>query len=164
MSKLLHFLRYVIILPVIGSVVLAFGVAIIGIGRVYTGMIYRLSEFDFSAKTTKAISIATIEIIDLFLVATISYITAVGLYKLFINKDFRLPALLKIGDLGDLETKIIGVIVAALAVAFLGEAAAGEGGRDLFYYGGGVAFVIASLALFLKFHEGKNEKKDDNTK
>lgn len=164
MNKLLHSLRHLIILPVIGSVVLAIGAAIIGIGRIYTGLIYRVSEFDFSAKTSKAVSIAIIEIIDLFLVATVSYIVAVGLYKLFINKGFQLPGLLKIGSMGELENKIIGVIVAALAVAFLGEAAAGEGGKTLFFYGGGIAFVISALGLFVKFNEGKNEKDNEGAK
>lgn len=160
MEKILYSMRHLIMLPVIGSVICAIGAAIMGIGRLYTGIIYRFSEFDLSAKTAKVVSIAIIEIIDLFLVSTVSYIAAVGLYKLFINKDFKLPGLIKIGSLNDLEIKIIGVIVAALAVAFLGEAAAGEGGADLFYYGGGIAFVISALALFIKFIGGTSEKED----
>jgi uncharacterized membrane protein YqhA len=167
MDKILNALRHLIILPVIGSVILAIGAAIMGIGRIYTGMIYRFSVFDFSAKTAKAVSIAIIEIIDLFLVATVSYIAAVGLYKLFINKDFKLPGLMKIASLNDLESKIIGVIAAALAVAFLGEAAAASGagvGEEVFYYGGGIAFVISALALFVKLNSGPDEKKDGSQK
>ena len=164
MDKILNALRHLIILPVIGSVILAIGASIMGIGRVYTGVIYQFSKWDFSAKSAKAVSIGIIEIIDLFLVATVSYITAVGLYKLFINKDFKLPGLIKIGNLNDLESKIIGVIVAALAVAFLGEAALDESGEDLFYFGGGIAFVISALALFIKFNSGPDEKKDGSQK
>ena len=158
MNKILYFLRYLIILPVIGSAVLAIGAAIIGMGRIYTGVVSRFSEFDFSAKTMKDISLATIEIIDLFLVVTVSYVVSVGLYKLFINKDFQLPGLIKIATLNDLELKIVGVIVAALAVAFLGEAASGQGGADLFYYGSGIAFVIFALALFIKFSQSSDGK------
>ena len=164
MDKILNALRHLLILPVIGSVILAIGAAIMGIGRVYTGVIYHFSEFDFSAKTAKVVSIAIIEIVDLFLVATVSYIVAVGIYKLFINKDFKLPGLLKIGNLNDLEGKIIGVIVAALAIAFLGEAAAEVSGEEVFYYGGGISFVIISLAVFLKFNGGKSEKEDGSPK
>ncbi len=164
MEKLLNALRHLIILPVIGSVILALGAAVMGVGRIYTGLVLRFSEFDFSAKTAKAVSVSIVEIIDMFLVATVSYVTAVGLYKLFINKGFELPGLLKIGNLNDLELKIVGVIVAALAVAFLGEAAAGEGGADLFYYGGGIAFVITALSLFIKFNSGANEKEGGSPK
>jgi len=164
MDKILNVLRHLIILPVIGSVILAIGAAMLGIGRVITGVIYQFSKWDFSAYTAKVVSIAIIEIIDLFLVATVSYITAVGLYKLFINKDFKLPGLIKIGNLNDLESKIIGVIVAALAVAFLGKAASEEDGTDLFYYGGGIAFVISALALFIKFNGGTSEKEEDSQK
>lgn len=164
MNKLLYFLRWLIILPVIGSAILAIGASILGLGRVYTGTVYRLTELDFSAKTAKAVSISIVEIIDLFLVATVSYIVAVGLYKLFIKKDFQLPGLLKISNLNDLESKIIGVIVAALAVAFLGEAANAESKSDLFYYGGGIALVVASLGLFIKFAVGPSEKEDGGSK
>ena len=71
------------------------------------------------AQAAKVASLAVIEIIDLFLIATVSYITAVGLYKLFISKEgVKLPMRLSINTLKDLEDKIIGVIVAALAVAW----------------------------------------------
>lgn len=158
MSKILYFLRYLIFLPVIGSTVLAIATATVGIGRIYTGIICRFSEYDFSAKTVKAISLTTIEIVDLFLVVTVSYVVSVGLYKLFINRDFQLPGLIKIGSLNDLELKIVGVIVAALAVAFLGEAASGDSPSNLFYDGSAIALVIAALALFIKFSQSSDKQ------
>ena len=63
---------------------------------------------DYSAKAAKIMALAVIEIIDLFLVATVAYITAAGLYKLFIsNTQIELPTRLKINSLKDLEDKII---------------------------------------------------------
>ena len=92
-----------------------------------------------------------IEIIDLFLVGTVAYIAAVGFYKLFISSgEVELPIRLKIRNLKDLEDKIIGVIVAALAVAFLGEAAGSETPAALLNYGAGIALVIAALAFFVR--------------
>lgn len=169
MKKLLYSLRHLIILPVIGSAIMAISASVMGIGRIYTGLIYLFSEFDFSAKTAKAVSIAIIEVIDLFLIATVCYITAVGLYKLFINIDFQLPGLIKIASLNDLESKIIGVTAAVLAVTFLGEAGAAAGGGpeekvDVFYFGGGIALVISSLAFLLKVIEKKNGKEDDSSR
>ena len=82
-------------------------------------------------------SLAVIEIIDLFLIGTVACIAAVGLYKLFISdSDVALPMWLTINTLKDLEDKIIGVIVAALAVAFLGHAAGVEEPTALLSYGG----------------------------
>ena len=75
---------------------------------------------------------------------------AVADQKLFIaSEEVQLPVRLKIRSLKDLEDKIIGVIVAALAVAFLGQAAGSSKPEALLNYGGGIALVIAALAFFM---------------
>jgi hypothetical protein len=57
----------------------------------------------------------------------------------------------------DLEHKIIGVIVAALAVAFLGQAASGDEPSGLLNYSGGIALVIAALGFFTRQGDGKSD-------
>lgn len=129
-----------------------------GIGRILTAGAALIRAGDLSAKAAKTMSLAVIEIIDLFLVGTVAYITAVGLYKLFISDvDVQLPIRLKIRTLKDLEDKIIGVIVAALAVAFLGQAAGAETPDALLNYGAGIALVIVALAFFMR----QPDKKED---
>ena len=66
---------------------------------------------------------------------------------------------LKIDTLKDLEDKIIGVIVAALAVAFLGHAAGGDEPNELVRYGGGIALMIVALAFFMR-SGGKEDSGD----
>ena len=162
-----HFLaacRYLLIIPVIGCIILTAGTVIMGIVRIVTAGAKLVSAGDFSAKAAKIMSLAVIEIIDLFLVATVAYITAAGLYKLFIsNTKIELPTRLKINSLKDLEDKIIGVVVAALAVAFLGQAAGSDEPAALLNYGGGIALVIAALAFFIRYGGGKG-KDSDNVK
>ena len=51
----------------------------------------------------------------------------------------------------DLEGKIIGVVVAALAVSFLGLAVDAKDPHIVFYSGVGIALVIGALCLFLRF-------------
>jgi len=160
-NRFSHFLgwcRFLLIGPVIGCVLLTAGVVIMGLGRIVTAGVELIRVGDFSAKSAKTMSLAVIEIIDLFLVGTVAYIAAVGLYKLFISEtDIQLPMRLKISTLKDLEDKIIGVIVAALAVAFLGHAAGGDEPAALLRYGGGIAVVVASLAFFMRY-TGKGSK------
>ena len=152
MTQFLAACRFLLVIPVIGCVLLTAGVVIMGIGRIVTAGAELLRTGDFSAKASKTMALAVIEIIDLFLVGTVAYIAAVGLYKLFIsNAEVELPMRLKIENLKDLEDKIIGVIVAALAVAFLGQAAGSAGSDALLSYGGGIALVIAALALFVRY-------------
>jgi uncharacterized membrane protein YqhA len=152
MTRFLSACRFLLVIPVIGCVLLTAGVVIMGMGRIVTAGAELLRTGDFSAKASKTMSLAVIEIIDLFLVGTVAYIAAVGLYKLFIsNAEVEFPMRLKIENLKDLEDKIIGVIVAALAVAFLGQAAGSPGSDALLSYGGGIALVIAALALFVRY-------------
>ena len=155
--------RFLLIIPVIGCVLLTLGVVVMGLGWIVTAGIEFVHAGDFSAKAAKLMSLAVIEIIDLFLIGTVSYITAVGLYKLFIDrKGIRLPMRLQINTLKDLEDKIIGVIVAALAVAFLGHAAGGDEPAALLRYGGGIAVVVAALAYFMSQGREKTGSADDS--
>jgi len=158
MVKFLMASRYLLAIPVVGCILMTGGVVIMGLGRIVTS-IKRLVELGgFSPKASKVMSLAVIEIIDLFLVGAIAYIGAIGFYKLFIDKNkIQFPIRIKINSLNDLENKIIGVIIAALAVAFLGKAAGTNDTTALLNYGGGIALVIAALAIFMKFNTTKND-------
>jgi uncharacterized membrane protein YqhA len=155
--------RFLLIIPVVGCVFLTLGVVLMGVGRILTAGVKVIQMGDFSAKAAKTMSLAVIEIIDLFLIGTVAYITAVGLYKLFIDSQgVQLPMRLQINSLKELEDKIIGVLVAALAVAFLGHAAGGDTPEALLSYGGGIAVVVAALAYFMSQGEKKPKKADDS--
>jgi uncharacterized membrane protein YqhA len=168
MKRILISSRFLIGIPVICCLILTAGLVFLGAGRTITGMVFQLNKLDFSAKSAKYVSLAVVEIIDLFLVATVTYIVAIGLYKLFINKDeIKLPVKLTINNLGDLEYKIIGVIITALAVTFLGQAAS-EDARDLLNFGGGISLVIAALTFFVfisrKYGKAGSENNQRNEK
>lgn len=158
-AKFLAACRYLLLIPVLGCIIMTAGTVVMGLGRIVTSVKRLVALGGFSPKASKLVSIAVIEIIDLFLVGTIAYITAIGLYKLFIDKKkIEFPMRIKIKSLNDLENKIVGVIIAALAVAFLGNAASAENYTSILYYGGGIAMVIVALTIFLKYN--KDEKKD----
>jgi uncharacterized membrane protein YqhA len=160
MARFLAACRFLLVIPVIGCVLLTAGVVIMGIGRIFTGGAKILAAGDFGPKAAKTLSLAVIEIIDLFLIGTVAYIAAVGIYKLFISSTrIEIPTRLKINSLKDLEDKIIGVVVAALAVAFLGQAAGYGEPAALLNYGGGIALVIAALAFFMR-QNSKDEGPD----
>lgn len=151
MTRFLGACRYLLVIPVIGCVLLTAGVVLMGLARIVTASAQLLRAGDFSQKAAKTMSLAVIEIIDLFLVGTVAYIAAVGLYKLFIsNTEIELPMRLKIEGLKDLENKIIGVVIAALAVTFLGQAVNADQPETLLHFGGGIALVVAALAFFMR--------------
>ena len=88
-----------------------------------------------------------VEYVHTFLIGTVLYITAVGLYQLFI-KEVEFVGWLKIDSTEELETNLIGVTVVVLAVNFMGAVFAG-GTENLLEYGAGVALPIAALGLFV---------------
>jgi len=85
MTRFLAACRFLLVVPVIGCVLLTLGVVVMGMGRIVTAGVQLVRAGDFSAKAAKTMSLAVIEIIDLFLIGTVAYIAAVGLYRLFIS-------------------------------------------------------------------------------
>ena len=159
MKKLLIWSRNLLWLPIIGRLLLTLGCGIIGFLMIFSRAYAILAKGDFSPKTAKNIGLTTIETIDLYLIATVAFITALGLYKLFIAKgNFEMPIQIKISDLKSLKDKIIGVVIAALGVTFLGKIAEEEVSSDLMYMGIGIAAVIIALSFAIHFGKTKSIK------
>ena len=163
LRKTLEVSRFLLVLPVVGSLLLATGVVIMGLGVIFVQGWETIKAAEFSLKAAKTLSVTVIQTIDLFLVGALGYITAVGLYKLFIStQEEQLLKRIKIENLVDLENKIVGVVVAALAVAFLGDAT-GESSAStetVFHSGIGIALVIGALCLFTKFSTSSSETRN----
>ena len=161
MKQFLASCRYILIVPVVGCLSLTAALVLMGIGRVVSVGVGLVRQGDLSSQAVKSLSSAAIEIIDLFLVGTVSYIAAIGLYKLFISDvDIALPMRLKIHSLKDLEYTLCGVLVVALGVAFLGQAIGADDLESILGYGVGVAVVIAALALFVCLGERQSSTKN----
>ena len=121
MKRLLSLSRYIVLIPVISSLIGATVLMIYGgiqtiIESVHTAELI----LEGSDKGIKKESIAFIELVDVFLLATVLYIIGVGLYELFIG-ELDLPAWLVIKTLDDLKVKLINIVVTVLAVLFLGH-------------------------------------------
>ena len=159
MKKILIWSRNLLWIPIIGSLLLTLGCGIMGILMVGSRTYHILDYGEFSPKVAKNVAMTTIETIDLYLIATVAYITAIGLYKLFISKEnLEMPIKVKIPDLKALKDKIIGVVIAALGVTFLGKVAQEEVSSDLMYVGIGIAVVIIALSFAIHFGKTKSIK------
>ncbi len=150
--------RYLMVIPVIGSLLLTVGVVLMGAAVIVERAWNVLQNGEFSLKAAKMMSLTVVQTIDFFLVGALGYITAVGVYNLFITSDEeQLLKRIKIEKLKDLEDKIIGVVVAALAVAFLGQVSDATKMEDILSAGIGISLMIAALCLFMYF-AGRSEK------
>lgn len=140
------FIRFAMLIPVIALSVAC--VALIVYGALETRHLIGALFGEHPVTRDEAILLA-IEIIDLFLLATVVQVVSLGLYQLYFRQDLQLPRWLKIETLDDLKSKLVGVVITVLAVYFLGRAVVWEGGPDVLYLGGGVAVVIVALTWFL---------------
>ena len=141
--------RGVMLIPVVATFLT--GIALLVYGAIETWHFIDALFFstDHQPSRDEALLLA-IEIVDLFLLATVVNVVSIGLYQLYFHQDLRLPAWLKINDLDDLKSKLVGVTITVLAVYFLGQAVTWTGGSpDILYLGGAAALVIAALTYFL---------------
>ena len=159
MGRVLSLSRYIIIIPVLSSLIGATILMLYGaVQTVIEGIHILELILAGSDKGIKEASIALIELVDVFLIATVLYIIAVGLYELFIG-ELQLPEWLVIANLDDLKIKLIGVVVTVLAVLFLGQVVSWDGSNALLAQGGAIALVITSLTWFLSQQsKSKGEK------
>ena len=156
MQRLLSVSRYIIVIPALGSVVAATALMVYG-AIVIVKVLGQTFTVGVSSKGAKALALAFIEVVDLFLLGTVLYITALGLYELFIDENLKLPDWLSIRDLDDLKNKLTGVVIVVMGVLFLGQVVTWDGERNLLPFGGAVALVIAALTYFLS-QRGKKDK------
>ena len=156
MTRLIGLIRYIIIVAVLATLIAA--TALILFGTVETYVVIRdvFSKGEFTSKVAKALLLSFIEITDIFLLATVLYIVALGLYELFIDHQVPVPNWLEIRTLDDLKDKLIGVIIVVIGVGFLGQFTTWNGETNLLISGGGAALVIVALTFFL----GQKSKKD----
>lgn len=158
LQRLFNACQMSIIIAVICSLLAGFTLLLCGALRTFTTISHALMAGPVSSKEEKIMVLSFIEIIDMFLLATVLYITGLGLYELFIDSRIRVPAWLEIRSIDDLKAKLTSVVVVILGVVFLGQAVKWEKGTDILAFGSGVALVIATLTYFLG-EQHKNDKK-----
>jgi uncharacterized membrane protein YqhA len=165
MNRLIGVARFLILIAVVATLVAA--IALLFFGAIDTALVIWgvFSKGDFSSKTGKTLLVDVIEIVDIFLLATVLYIIGLGLYELFIDDSVPVPRWLEIHDLDDLKDKLVGVVVVVIGVGFLGQFVSWDGQANLLIPGGAAAVMIAALTYFLsqKPRKAKAGDKDEAT-
>ena len=151
MSRILTSTRYLVIVPILGLALAAavfFVFGGLGLIGLFIDVFYQaFSTGQVELHEEVPFTIVVVEYVHTFLIGTVLYITAVGLYQLFVQ-EIQFPGWLKIDSTEELETNLIGVTVVVLAVNFMGVVFT-QDARFLLEYGAGIALPIAALALFV---------------
>lgn len=172
MARVLKHTRYLILIPILGLAIAATFFFIFG----GIGLIGLIAELLLAAvglapeshlPENNLVIVEVVEYVHTFLLGTVLYITAMGLYQLFIS-PMNVLGWLKIESTEELETNLIGVTVVVLAVNFMGAAFTDRTGEVL-NYGAGIALPIAALGVFLGLrawaarlnHDTERQRKED---
>lgn len=86
--------------------------------------------------------------VDALLLGTVLLVIGYGLYELFVDDGLDVPAWLQIKDLDDLKSKLIGVVVAIIAVIFVGVLVDANRAADVLSYGVGAGALVLALGVF----------------
>ena len=92
-------------------------------------------------------TIPLIEIMDVFLIATVLLIFALGIYELFIGK-LSLPEWLIIKNLHDLKVKLSSVVIMVMGIVFLKHLVEWQDPQGTLFFGVGITVVSAALIAF----------------
>jgi uncharacterized membrane protein YqhA len=143
-AKAAGWTRYIVVVPILGLFVAA--VTMTGVAAY--DVIHWITLLAEGHVEMSKLVVGFIEVADIFLLAIVLYIMAIGLYELFIDDSLPLPAWLEVHSLEDLKEKLISVVVVVLAIFFLGRVVESQQPIELLYMGIGIAAIIGSLGYF----------------
>lgn len=149
-GTMLTFGPYFILLAIVGSFITSCAVLMYAFFAGVVDAFGDAVQHEFDTAAAKHVSVEVISLVDLFLLGTVLYVIAVGLYQLFVNPRLPTPRWLKITDLDDLKERLLATIVVLLAVSFLGYVVTWDGGFGLLAVGAGIGVVLAAIALLLR--------------
>ncbi len=144
MRRLIELSRFVVAVPAIGSILGSFTLMVIGTWEIIRSIV---KLFDTSVPLKETV-VTILTAVDTLLLATVLLVIGYGLYELFVDANVKLPPWLEIRSLDDLKAKLIGVVVAIIAVVFLGELVDASDPNDVMLIGIGSGAVVIGLAGF----------------
>lgn len=153
MNRILGLTRYTVVIPVIASLLGA--LAMMARGTIEVGVV--ISQMVAGQLSLKASIVGILDSVDAFLLGTVLLVIGYGLYELFVDTVVSIPSWLKIGDLDDLKSKLVGVVVAIIGIVFVGELVDPASRDYILNFGIGAGAVIAGLSVFtLATRRGKS--------
>jgi uncharacterized membrane protein YqhA len=159
MRKILGLTRYAVVVPAIASVIGALLLMAQGSLEILKVVVDAIANQGYLKDTIVDVLTA----VDAILLGTVLLVIGYGLYELFVDTELEVPTWLQINDLDDLKSKLIGVVVAIIAVVFVGVFVDVNRASEVAAHGLGAGALVIGLATFA-FATKKDSTKKDSTK
>ncbi len=143
MRKIIEKSKYIFLIAIASTLLasaIAFVLGMIKILTIIINLVMSYGKDPFAA-------IELIELMDIFLIATVLFIFSLGMYELFVD-SVNLPEWLIIRNLHDLKVKLGSVIILVMSITFLKHLVEWEDPQGTFFFGLAIAVVTASLIAF----------------
>jgi uncharacterized membrane protein YqhA len=144
LRALLSSSRYAVVIPAFASIL----GALLLMGQGSIAIIAVIVDSVLGGYSLKDTIVDVLTAVDAILLGTVLLVIGYGLYELFIDTQIQVPLWLRIRDLDDLKSKLIGVVVAIIAVVFVGVFVDTNRASDIMSYGLGAGALVAGLAVF----------------
>ena len=144
MRKIVGLTRYTVFIPAIAAMIGALLLMALGSIAIIVAVVNSLRQFT----PLKDVIVEVLTAVDGILLGTVLLVIGYGLYELFVDTEIEVPAWLQIKDLDDLKSKLIGVVVAIIAVVFVGVMVDSTRASDVVSYGVGAGALVLGLAVF----------------
>jgi uncharacterized membrane protein YqhA len=144
MKRIVGLTRYAVFVPAIASMIGALLLMMQG----SIEMVVAVIDTVLNGYGLKQTIVAVLTAVDAILLGTVLLVIGYGLYELFIDADLDVPNWLRVDDLDDLKSKLIGVVVAIIAVVFVGVFVDSNRADDVISYGVGAGALVVGLAIF----------------
>ena len=144
MRKIVGLTRYTVFIPAIAAMIGALLLMAQGSIAIVIAVINSLRQFT----PLKDVIVEVLTAVDGILLGTVLLVIGYGLYELFVDTKIEVPTWLEIKDLDDLKSKLIGVVVAIIAVVFVGVMVDSTRASDVVSYGVGAGALVLGLAVF----------------
>jgi uncharacterized membrane protein YqhA len=161
MRKILGLTRYAVIVPSIASII----GALLLMAQGSISIMIVIVDAVLNEAYLKDTIVDVLTAVDAILLGTVLLVIGYGLYELFVDTRLEVPTWLQVRDLDDLKSKLIGVVVAIVAVVFVGVFVDTNRAADVVSYGLGAGALVAGLALFaLATRKDADKPKSTSTK
>jgi uncharacterized membrane protein YqhA len=144
MKRIMGLTRYAVFVPAIASIIGALLLMAQGSWAMLMAVVDSVSD-GYGLKET---IVEVLTAVDAILLGTVLLVIGYGLYELFIDADLDVPQWLRVYDLDDLKSKLIGVVVAIVAVVFVGVFVDSNRASEVISYGVGAGALVVGLAIF----------------
>ena len=144
MKRIMGLTRYVVFVPAIASII----GALLLMAQGSLAMVMAVIDTISNGYGLKETIVEVLTAVDAILLGTVLLVIGYGLYELFIDADLEVPQWLRVYDLDDLKSMLIGVVVAIIAVVFVGVFVDSNRASDVISYGVGAGALVVGLAIF----------------